>query len=296
MPFWQSFCSFKNPFDYHWQLTALLQFFGLIAFIVFLTISRRKEDVDQGTESWPILNLAMLAAAGGALLGLPWVLWGAQGSPLDTLLALFVSTALGFVTALVLVTSIVGPTQDSEGTGKHPGLGGAGWIITLGLIILTAAVDQNGNGWILFFCLLPLGFACAALAYQPDGTISTPGRIAAGVLIMLAFVWPMMMIDPDELSVVISSGTGELLEYAAMGTAISFGLSLLVMIIFLVIRKRLHSKLLPFGVGVFLFVFVWSGVMVLYSFQGQPGFYGEKVFVILKTQADLSTVKNIPIM
>ncbi len=34
--------------------------------------------------------------------------------------------------------------------------------------------------------------------------------------------------------------------------------------------------------------------MVLYSFQGQPGFYGEKVFVILKTQADLSTVKNIP--
>jgi hypothetical protein len=278
-----------------WQLTAALQVGALILFLLFLAIPRiLKKGIVRNPEFRPDIGLALISAACGAILGIPWVLWGAQGSPTDTVLALVISTGLGFVAASVLITNIVPPTENLGETGKRRGIGSAGWIITLGLIILTTAVDQNGNGWILLFSVLPLGYACAALAYQPDGLISLPGRIAAGILVMLGFVWPMMMIDPDELSVVISSGTGELMEYATKGTAVAFGLALLVVIILIVIRKLQKAKPISFILGTVLFIFSWATILGLYTFLGKPGFYGEKVFVILKEQADLTAMNNIP--
>lgn len=281
----------KLPSITDWQCTAVLQLAALIIFLPVVFFLNRQSL--RNTESQPVFGLFLLAASAGAVLGLPWVLWGAQGSSVDTLLALLISTALGAVIALVLITDLQTPEDALNEPAKPHGIGGAGWIITLGLVILTTAIDQNGNGWILLLSVLPLGFACAALAYQQNGKVTLPGRAAAGVLSMLGFAWPMMMIDPDELSLIVTMGKGELLEYTSNGTMLASALAFLIMVVFLVLYRILKKHKFPLLIGMVIFALAWGGILGLYWKFGQPGNYGEKAFVVLKSQADLSSLQAI---
>ncbi len=117
--------------------------------------------------------------------------------------------------------------------------------------------------------------------------------MAVGVLTAFAFLWPMMMFDPDELSFVISSGAGELFEYAAGAAGAAFGLALVLMVIYLIFRKMMHTKSSAWIAGVILTIPALTGLLISQISFGNPGFYGEKSFVILKEQADLSSVKSI---
>jgi len=275
-----------------WQLTASIQLAGVCVFLVLWLVFFHKHQKNKQDEKTNGLNLLAISAGAGAIVGIPWVLWGAQGSPLDSILALLLSTGLGIITVSVLLPEIT--SIGSDRTSIKQSIGGAGWIITLGLIILTTAIDQNNNGWILLFSLLPLGFAAASLAIDMDGYLSMSGRLAAGTVVLLGFAWPMMMIDPDELSAVVSGEAGELLGYAVEATAIGFGLALLLFIFLLVSRKFAGRKEISPIPGAVFFVAAWTLVLVLYGTFGHPGFYGEKIFVIMKSQADLTTEKNIP--
>jgi subtilisin family serine protease len=276
----------------NWQAVASIQTVITILFLMFVWLFKRNKK--PGNSLAPgLLRLVFFSAAAGGFLGIPWVLWGAQGSSTDSALALMVSTVFGFVTSSILIIENASKNSSNGQINRNSGIAGAGWTITLGLMILSTAADQNGNAWVLVAALLPLGFACAALAVRQDGSISQPGRVAAGVLIALGFAWPMIMVDPDELSFVISSGTGELLEYVVKGSFLAFGLALLLMFIFLLIRKWLHSSEKTNLIGTVLFILSWTGILALYGFIGQPGFYGEKTFVVLKAQADLSAEQSI---
>lgn len=275
-----------------WQTTAAIQIAVTGLFLLLFWLFNRNKNI-RFVSDYHLLNTVLLSAAAGGLLGIPWVMWGAQGSQLDTILALIASAAFGIVTSVVLVAGDITSSLDNQQPGKKSGLAGAGWTITLGLMILTTAADQNGNGWVLAAAILPLGFACAALSIRQDGSISLPGRAAAGVLITLGFAWPMIMIDPDELSFVVSGGTGELLQYASRASLLAFGLAVLVMLVFLLLRRKVFTSNRTSIVGAVLFLVTWVGILALYGFQGQPGFYGEKTFVILKSQIDLSAERAI---
>ena len=276
----------------NWQLAVTIQLVITLLFLFLFWLYKRKGNRRTEPELTPMLSVIFLSAAAGGLLGIPWVLWGAQGSSLDTILALIAAASFGAVTGLVLVKSGDANLYGFQG-GNKPRVAGLGWTITLGLIILTTAADQNGNGWLLAAAVLPLGFACAALSIRKDGLISQGGRVAAGVLVALGFAWPMIMIDPDELSFVISSGTGELLEYATKAAFLAFGLALLIMLVFLILHIWNHASISKNFVSTGLFIIVWVGVLTLYGYQGQPGSYGEKTFVILKSQVDLSAERSI---
>ncbi|NMB53411.1 MAG: S8 family serine peptidase [Leptolinea sp.] len=264
-----------------WQTTAAIQIAVVILFLIVLLFIKR--DALHSWEGQPGLNHFLIAASAGAILGIPWVLWGAQGSSFDTLLALLLCAALGMVIGVVLPVNSFLKEEKPTLESKPRGIWGAGWIVTLGLMILSAAVDQNGNGWILGLSVLPLGFACAALAYSSDGSLTVHGRISSGVLALFGFFWPMSMIDPDELSMVISLGKGELLEYAVKSTALAFGLALLVMLFLYLLRHLTNPGLLFASIS---FIISWGLIFGLYLYWGQPGFFGEKVFVVMKEQAD----------
>ncbi len=278
----------------NWQLIAVIQVAALAVFIAGVMVFNRAGFGASSGNSAGRSGKPFLAAASGALLGIPWVIWGAQGSLIDSILAILVCAGLGLTVGSLLIPRPTRTTSDDLEKPVQSGIGVVGWIVTLGLIILGTGIDQSNNGWMFSVSALPLGFACAALAIKKDGSIDLFGRLSAGILAGLAFLWPMLMIDPDELSLVTSSGTGELVSYAVMSVGITFGLTLLVFILLIILRNVLSSRDVPFNVGATVFIFTWGGLMGLYFLLGTPGFYGEKVFVILKDQADLAAIETIP--
>jgi subtilisin family serine protease len=282
------------PFITNWQLTAELQIATLLVFLVGVLVLRKKSESGEFPRDVTSYGLVFLALAAGAVLGIPWVLWGALGSTFDILLGIIVSAGLGASLAVVTVPVVsVNSGLQEETISTRKGIGAAGWIMILAIMMLTTAVDQNGNGWLLLVSMLPLGFACSALAYGWDGKPSFQGKLAAGSLAALGFLWPMLLIDPDELSLVISSGSGELFVYAAKAAGLGLFLSLVVMTVLIILRRSSKDHPLPAPIHLGLFVFAWAGIIALYLTMGTPGFYGEKVFVIMKSQADLSTEKGI---
>ncbi len=273
-----------------WQMMAVIQIAVLFIFIMGLLIFKRPmlsvlfKDFNQS------LGKILFTAECGALSGIPWIIWGAQGSLVDSILAVLICIELGVITGSIL-TATNFPKQAADFEDKRPkGIGGTGWIITLGLIILATGIDHNSNGWILSFCALPVGYACAYLVSKQDGTIDVPGRVSAGALAGLSFLWPMLMVDPDELSLVTASGSGELVEYAVKSVGVSFGLSLLVLLLVFVWCAMKHDRQIPLRWSLVVFVLVWGSLFTLYFYAGTPGSYGEKVFVIMKDQPDLSSV------
>ncbi len=276
-----------------WQLTVLIQMGVLLLFLIFAKVLNRKGSSTDTASEVPVLPFFLLAGTAGALMGIPWVMGGTQGAVTDTLLAIGLSTILGAVVAFTLLASNRAPMADVSDSDFHRGITGAGWIITLCLLILASAIDQNGNGWMFLGATLPIGYALAALAYRLDGGISSAGRIAVGLFSALAFFWPMSLFDPDELSIVISSSAGELFGYALNASFAAFGMGLLILVFFLIFWKKIQNSRIPGWVVGSLFVISWCCLFLISYFAGTPGFHGEKSFVILKDQADLTSVSQI---
>jgi len=278
------------PFITDWQLTAELQIAALVIFIGVMFIFRKKTGDAASAQDQPDWGLIPLALAAGAVLGIPWVLWGALGSAFDIVLAILVSAGLG--TALVFSAAPLLAGRE-VGASKR-GIGADGWIMTLAILMLSTAVDQNGNGWLFLVSMVPLGFAFAALTYGLNVEVSLQQKLSAGLLVGFGFLWPMLMIDPDELSLIISSGDGELFGYAAKAAGVGLVLAIVVMTGLIIWRKVSQDRPLSSAMGLGFFIVAWAGLAGLFLTMGTPGFYGEKVFVILKSQANLTNEQSIP--
>jgi subtilisin family serine protease len=275
-----------------WQTSVFFQIVVFIISIIGFTFFLRKKHVD-GIQLQPSIKFLPIAGAAGAVIGVPWVLWGAQGSVVETVLALILAGLIGLVAGKFMLFSFSGPEAENGIVAEKPGLLGTGWTATLGLLVMATSIDQVGNGWLITLSVLPLGYAMAALALNSEKLTSTAGRAASGVLAGMGFLWPILLVDPDELSPIIASGTGELLEYATQSAFVGFGLALLVMVFFLIFRKKLHSSPSILLTGGILFLFAWIGLFSLYGFSGQTGFHGEKIFIIFKDQANIAQFSSI---
>ena len=101
----------------------------------------------------------------------------------------------------------------------------------------------------------------------------------------------MAFIDPDEMAAVVSLGQGELIQWANLAAFAGLGIGLLGNILLLAARPRFPLRELK--AYTWAVVFIWVGVVGLYLGLGQPGLFGERLFVILKDQADLSNAAAI---
>jgi hypothetical protein len=240
------------------QIGALGQFFlALLPALVFLILRRKTLNFSRSS----VLK---------ALAVVPWIVWpfaiaGAAGSAADVLLNLLAGLALGLLAASLASSS------DNF------------WLDGLGLgallLILGASFGYDG-GQLLWMTVLPaFGFVAASLLPSLPGLAIGIGLVAAT---------PMIFIDPTELSLVLA----DLSPWSAAASWGTLFLALLAGVLLGFWRlwpSRPKTPILPLG----FMALGWGGLLVIYLLVGQPGAYGDRVFVILKDQADVSQAVNI---
>jgi subtilisin family serine protease len=211
---------------------------------------------------------ALMIAAIGIF---PLITAGALGSFSDFGLALLSGLSLGLFASLLYRPTTGNVFTDTLGIS--------------GVLTLLASTLGYDGGQLILLAALPLfAFAIAALMPSLAGGTLLTGIVAAAAL---AFI------DPTELSVLLGDFTG-----IGIGAALAvLGLGVLLGIVTLSVRAifknaaeagwRKPASMIGAGL-------LWMGIAALYFTSGYPGFYGDRLFVIFKDQADISSVAKIP--
>jgi hypothetical protein len=217
-------------------------------------------------------------------LALPWVLLGALGSPIDTLLNILAGLSLGVFAGLLLEAHLFRELSEHSASGAQAlVLGAVGGAVALA--ILGGGFGFGGSQLLLLAALTPLGLGAAGLGLR-DASPGTPALRAwapIAVLVGVAAAAPLAFYDPDELTLLLAEN--DVLGWAANASALA-ALGGLVGggVLWLVARRR---PVPSWGrrpiVGA-----PWLAVLAAYFVAGQPGFYGERLFVILQDQVDVS--------
>jgi subtilisin family serine protease len=194
----------------------------------------------------------------------PFLLWGSLGSGTDIILNLFAGLAFGFLAASLVVTT--------ESNGFLNGLG-----IAVLLAILGSTYGYDGGQLLLIVVLPVFGFALVNIASSVSALTAGLGLLAAA---------PLIFIDPTELTIVL----GDLFPWAVKASFSIMGLGLLVSLAVWIGGKWTRR---PSFSPLIASILTWSLAIVIYGFFGLHGFYGDRLFVILKDQADLSQAAQI---
>ena len=213
------------------------------------------------------VSLAFLLAACG--VG-PFAILGAFGSLTDAILSLLAGLAFGWLAALLMASTTENRFLDAFGIGAL-------------LALLGSAIGYDGGQLILLAILPSFAFAIASLM---------PSHISAAILTGLLAAAGLIFFDPTELTIVL----GDLFGIALMAVGLTVGLGLVVGLVALIIRSvaetNAESGVLRILSGIGAAV-AWVIVAVLFLTNGNHGFYGDRLFVILKEQADLSSIRAI---
>lgn len=253
------------------QLGSILQI--VISLAAFFVVSRvRKVKIDWKAGNVPV---ALLLAAFGVA---PFAVFGAFGSPTDALLGLLAGLALGLLAAALMESATGNKFLDAFGIGAA-------------LALLGSAIGYDGAQLILLAILPAFAFAIAAVM---------PSRAAGALLTGVLAAAGLIFFDPTELTILL----GDVGALAVRAGAYALGLGLAVGIIGLAIQLATGSgegrrpervegsgakRLLGWvGAGA-----AWLVVLILFFTNGHRGFYGDRLFVILKDQAELSHIRQI---
>ncbi|MCL4823089.1 MAG: hypothetical protein KJZ57_02615, partial [Anaerolineales bacterium] len=151
------------------------------------------------------------------------------------------------------------------------------------LSLLASALGYDGGQLILLLALPPFALALAALMPSLAG-----GTLLTGLAAAAAFAF----IDPTELSIILGDFTGIGLGAASGALAAGAALGVAAWIVRAAFKNASESgwRKPASVVGAAL---LWLGLAALYFGAGHPGFYGDRIFVIFKDQADISAAANI---
>ncbi len=252
---------------------------GLVVFLLILLLAGWKRPQARGL-GWGLLF--------GLGMGLPWAALGALGSPGETLLALVVGLGTGAGAAWVLARTTSGEVGQPYRYGDFLLEGLTATAILLGLVVPLGA---NGTTVMLAIMVPPLGFTAVGLMRKTqDGRAASWPAVAA--LVGLAVAWPLAFVDLEELSILLS-GAGEATGWVWMAAGIQGAIGAVAVLAALgLMLWWLEKKALVMA------SWALSGVaglalVLMYLLVGQPGFFGEAYFVILKDQADVSEAVNV---
>jgi subtilisin family serine protease len=275
------------------QPAALVQIvLSLISSFVVWTVGPKHEPFssDHPQIAGRKLQAASLAVALslGILIILPWLRDGALGSPLDTLLNLLAALSLGLFAGVLLDRFLVAPLV-AHTAGPYVDIGFGGVAAGVALLLLGAGFGYGGQQIVLIICLLPLGgvaVAASRFARLPAGgrawlpIAGLVGAVAAG---------PLLFLDPDEFFL----GVGELEVGLVLRTAFfCLVIAFLIGLALWALSPRIDGpprRALALG----SLAAAAAGGLLIYALAGQPGFYGERLFVILREQADVTQASQI---
>ena len=265
------------------QTAALLQIGGALAYLLLLKLIRRRQGkitpVDAGS-LWPAVLLA-------ALVGWPWVLWGALGSWLDTVLNLLAAALFGLAAAASLRHTLWPHINPRQGNPPLPFFI-AGVATSITLMIMGAAFGHNGQQLVLLTIMAGLGWLVAAVGQKSQG-VGPATWPQAALLIGLAAALPLIFFDPEELLLILNLGSRDVGYFVLYATLISLGMALILALIVWLTRNVNGGRVVP----ALLAAAALAGLALVYVFFGQPGWYGERLYVVMAEQADLSAAADI---
>ncbi|MDG4833695.1 S8 family serine peptidase [Solwaraspora sp. WMMD1047] len=232
------------------------------------------------------------AVAAGLVMLLPWVWLGALGGVLETVLAGAAAAAVGWFAAALLDAAHWRPYEQLAVRRHGPGLHGrgaasvlvGGLVAGVALALVAAGVGQAGAQLAAVLVLPGLGFALAALR-----ATATTGTASVGWLVGLTVLGPLAFVDPEELTLLLATGR-DLPFWAAVAALVGLAGALLLALGFGFgfARPRAAVPRRAVAVGCVAVLLVATGGV--YLGLGQPGWYGERLFVVLREQADLTAI------
>ncbi|MET8093608.1 S8 family serine peptidase [Micromonospora sp. NPDC005220] len=235
----------------------------------------------------------LLAVAAGLALLLPWAWLGALGGLLETALALLAAAALGLLAATLLDASF----WSAFAVGRPPRPARlvlvGGLVAGVALLLLAAGTGQSGAQLPALLILPPAGFALAALwaaAWRPTADpaeATRAGRTATGWLVGLTVLGPLAFTDPEEITLLLV-GTRDVPFWVAAAAGVGLAVAVLVAIGYAVLLARPTARTPNRRVAAVAAVVLLVAFGVVDLGPGQPGLYGERLFVVLRAQADLS--------
>jgi len=268
------------------QLGIVLRVSGMLLYLGLLWVTGRRRAERAGSSGGPYASVLLVAAA----LAFPWLAWGALGSPVDTVLDLALALLFGFAASLTIVRHLLPALADQEPVSGWD-LFIAGGACSATLAIMAAALGVNG----LQLLLIPAAGSVGWLVIMLAGTGKGRARsrwLPIALLVGLSIAGPSLFVDPDELALVLNLETRDVLVWSLYATAATVGTAVMATLAAALLRTRLRgpfTRRFAYGSA----AVAWLSGAALYLFVGQPGFYGDHLFVILSDQVDLSSVAQI---
>ncbi|NLU77261.1 S8 family serine peptidase [Micromonospora sp. HNM0581] len=266
-------------------------------------------------------TVTLLAVTAGLALLLPWVLFGALGGLLETLLAGLAATAVGTLAAALLDSGFWARFEVGEPPWPGRLVLVGGLVAGVVLLLVGAGTGQSGAQLPLLVTLPPVGFALAALhavtrraigsdlsrADPADGVVDDPvvgfaaahrpvgpsGRAPTAWLVGLCVLGPLAFSDPEEISLVLV-GARDVPFWVAAATGAGFAAGLVLAVAYGLLLARRRARV-PRRVAAATSAVTLLLTVGLAGFTiGQPGLHGERLFVLLREQADLTGIDGGP--
>ncbi|MEV4413660.1 S8 family serine peptidase [Catellatospora sp. NPDC049609] len=247
------------------------------------------------------------AVLGGVLVLAPFLWSGALGGLTESLAALLAAAAAG-----ALAMTILAPLwRHFTGRGRPTLVLAGGLVAGAALALVAGGTGASGVQILLLLVLPPLGFAVAALAP------ASPRGWTTLTLVALAAFGPVGFVDPDEMNLALIGR--DVPFYALLAALIAWLVALVVGAAYGVGLLRTehpssaaHRAGAPVGwtgpgvpvqpqqplhvvprtggrtLAAGLATAVALGAGAYYLSTGQPGFFGDQLFVVLKEQAPLT--------
>ena len=268
------------------QAAALLQIAGALAYLLVLARLGQRAEIEPAAGRGPLWP-AILAAT---LVIWPWFLWGALGSWLDTALNLAAAAAFGLVAGRTFHYLLATRAKDNPDA-QPPSLGLLGLVIGVALLTMGAAYGYNGQQIILLGLLSVIGWLVAAVSSRGVGDTRHYDWRAAALLTGLVVAAPLLFVDPDELGFILNLGSRDVLFFTLRSVGVGALMILLLTIPALLATHRAGGEGRRITMGVAAAALIMLGV--LYFLVGQPGLEGDRLYVIMANQADLSAAADI---
>jgi len=273
------------------QLAALLQMGLSLVFLALLVIISHRRQVNLKEWLLPTSRaqwIVPLIFTG--VYTLTWVGIGTLGSWIDTLLNLLVGLCFGITASVLLRLGVF--TGDALNPEDHSQFKIQGFTTSAVLAIMLAGMAPNGLQYLLILVIPPIGWLLSLLTTGATYTTGVRSGFSSALTMALAIAVPFMLVDPDELAIVITASKGELLGWVALASLASFFVVVITFCILFVSRSRLPHWEPSMRSNAFTLL-LWVAVVMLSLFHAGPNFYGERLFVILKDQADVSRAEQI---
>jgi len=256
------------------NLVSLFQIVGVVIYLSILIIINKKQAIDQKKSFFVEKREFFYVSGFIAILMVPWVLWGALGSLFDSALnviaALSASLLFVYIYKNFFLKKIVN-FPDIAINGKFLN----GFILFIGLIIISTTFGQNGQQWLL---VLTLPFS-AWLISSFFNNKSTGNLIPTNILLASIIAFPLCFFDPDEMSLLIGTQNGEIFTWVNQAIL----LTILLLLFLTALHNRIIEKLIKAkNMKIWkYFPGFWIIPILCYFFLGQPGFYGESYLLVL---------------